>query len=76
MHAQGAAPKGAKEAPKSAPAAKSTAKPPAKPESAATAAVIAINDRIPVQDVPYEKLRARLVADGQALEFAAKTGNR
>lgn len=38
VHAQGAAPKGAKEAPKPAPAAKSTAKPPAKPESAATAA--------------------------------------
>ena len=41
-HAQGAAPKGAKdaakEAPKPAPAAKSTAKPPAKPEPAATAA--------------------------------------
>lgn len=38
-------------------------------QSAATAAVMAIDAHIPVQDVPYEKLRARLVADGQVLEF-------
>lgn len=37
-------------------------------QSAATAAVMAIESKIPVQDVPYEKLRARLLADGQVLE--------
>ncbi|MCH7224667.1 FAD-dependent oxidoreductase [Haloferula sp. A504] len=36
-------------------------------QSAATAACMAIDAEIPVQDVPYDKLRARLVADGQAL---------
>lgn len=39
-------------------------------QSAATAAVIAIDDGIAVQDVPYAKLQARLVKDGQVLEFA------
>jgi hypothetical protein len=38
-------------------------------QSAATAAVMAIDDGTAVQDVPYDKLRARLVADGQVLEF-------
>ena len=38
-------------------------------QSAATAAVMAMERGIAVQDVPYEKLRARLVADGQVLEF-------
>ncbi len=38
-------------------------------QSAATAAAMAIDAKIPVQDVPYEKLRARLLADGQVLEF-------
>ena len=38
-------------------------------QSAATAAVMAIDAKIPVQDVPYEKLRARLLADGQVLEY-------
>ncbi|GAB4368872.1 MAG: hypothetical protein OHK0021_11970 [Bryobacter sp.] len=38
-------------------------------QSAATAAVMAIDDKLAVQDVPYEKLRARLLADGQVLEF-------
>ena len=37
-------------------------------QSAATAAVMAIDMNIPVQDVPYEKLRERLLADGQILE--------
>jgi len=37
-------------------------------QSAATAAVMAIDSGIAVQDVPYEKLRARLAADGQVLE--------
>lgn len=38
-------------------------------QSAATAAVMAIEGNIAVQDVPYEKLRERLLADGQVLEF-------
>lgn len=39
-------------------------------QSAATAAAMAIDSGMAVQDVPYEKLRARLVADGQVLEYA------
>jgi len=31
--------------------------------------VMAINAKTPVQDVPYAKLRERLLADGQVLEF-------
>ena len=38
-------------------------------ESAATAAVIAIDGNINVQDVDYSKLRAHLLADGQVLEL-------
>jgi hypothetical protein len=38
-------------------------------QSAATAAVFAIDDNINVQDVDYNKLRARLLADGQVLEL-------
>jgi hypothetical protein len=41
-------------------------------QSAATAAVMAIDGGQAVQDVPYEKLRARLLADGQVLEFTQK----
>jgi hypothetical protein len=41
-------------------------------QSAATAAVMAIDGKMDVQDVPYEKLRARLLADGQVLEYKAK----
>jgi len=37
-------------------------------QSAGTAACMAIDDDISVQAVPYEELRARLVADGQRLE--------
>jgi hypothetical protein len=37
-------------------------------QSAATAAAMAIDGKIAVQAVEYEKLRARLVADGQILE--------
>ena len=40
-------------------------------QSAATAAVLAIDQRIAVQDVPYAALRARLLADKQVLEFNA-----
>jgi hypothetical protein len=36
-------------------------------QSAATAAVMAIDGKIPVQDVPYPKLRERLLQDGQVL---------
>jgi hypothetical protein len=38
-------------------------------QSASTAAAIAIDARLAVQDVPYERLRARLLADGQVLEY-------
>jgi hypothetical protein len=38
-------------------------------QSAATAAAMAIDAKIPVQDVPYDKLRARLLADKQILEY-------
>ncbi|QTN31945.1 FAD-dependent oxidoreductase [Akkermansiaceae bacterium] len=37
-------------------------------QSAATAACMAIDAGIPVQDVPYGKLKERLVADGQKLD--------
>lgn len=36
-------------------------------QSAATAAVMAMEQGIPVQDLPYEELRTRLLADGQVL---------
>jgi hypothetical protein len=39
--------------------------------SAAAAAAIAIDRGLSVQDVPYEELRARLLKDGQVLEYAA-----
>jgi hypothetical protein len=39
-------------------------------QSAATAAALAIDGGIAVQDVPYEQLRKRLLADGQVLEYA------
>ncbi len=38
-------------------------------QSAATAAALAIDANIAVQDVPYEKLRERLLAEGQVLEY-------
>jgi hypothetical protein len=41
-------------------------------QSAATAAVMAIDQNLAVQDVPYAALRARLLADGQVLETPAK----
>ncbi|MBM3760888.1 MAG: FAD-dependent oxidoreductase [Acidobacteria bacterium] len=40
-------------------------------QSAATAAAMAIDGKMDVQDVPYEKLKSRLIADGQVLEFKA-----
>ena len=39
-------------------------------QSAATAASLAIDDQVSVQDVDYDKLRARLTAEGQILELA------
>jgi Pyruvate/2-oxoglutarate dehydrogenase complex, dihydrolipoamide dehydrogenase (E3) component, and related enzymes len=38
-------------------------------QSAATAAALAIDGKIAVQDLPYAQLRERLLADGQVLEF-------
>ena len=40
-------------------------------QSAATAAVMAINDRVAVQDVSYAALRRQLLQDGQILEAKA-----
>lgn len=40
-------------------------------QSAATAAVMAIDGKMAVQDVPYAKLRERLLQDKQVLEFGA-----
>ena len=37
-------------------------------QSAATAAVMAIDGNLPVQDVPYDKLRARIVEEGLPLD--------
>ena len=38
-------------------------------QSAATAAVMAIDDNRAVQDVPYDRLRERLLRDGQVLSY-------
>ena len=40
-------------------------------QSSATAAVMAIDGKLAVQDVPYAKLRERLLQDKQALEYSA-----
>ena len=42
-------------------------------QSAATAAALAIERNVSVQDVPYEPLEERLLADGQVLERPAAT---
>ncbi len=42
-------------------------------QSAATAACMAIDSNIAVQDVPYELLRTRLLVDGQILKTPEKT---
>jgi hypothetical protein len=39
-------------------------------QSAATAAVLALDQGIAVQDVKYSELRERLLKDGQVLELA------
>ncbi len=41
-------------------------------QSAATAAALAIELNVAVQDVPYDRLRERLLADGQILEYSEK----
>ena len=41
-------------------------------QSAATGASMAIDNKQAVQDVPYEDLRARFLADGQILEYKTK----
>lgn len=41
-------------------------------QSAATAACLAMDDRVPVQQVDYARLRARLIQDGQVVEWRAK----
>lgn len=45
-------------------------------QSAATAAALAIDGKTAVQDVPYPKLRERLLKDGQVLEFHAPGAGR
>lgn len=40
-------------------------------QSAATAAALAIDENVPVQKVDYAKLRQRLLADGQVLDWKA-----
>jgi hypothetical protein len=45
-------------------------------QSAATAGVMAIDGGLAVQDVPYAKLRARLLQDGQILDYKAPTAPR
>jgi hypothetical protein len=45
-------------------------------QSAATAAVLAIDRDRPVQHVDYDRLRARLLADGQVLEFSGGASRR
>ena len=41
-------------------------------QSAATAAVLAINAGLAVQDVPYHKLRHQILSDGQILHVTPK----
>jgi len=43
-------------------------------QSAATAACQALDQGVPVQEVAYERLRARLLADGQVLEYQRGAG--
>ncbi|XHR31068.1 MAG: FAD-dependent oxidoreductase [Chthoniobacteraceae bacterium] len=43
-------------------------------QSVGMAACLAIDERCPVQDIPYNKLKAQLVKEGQLLEMDAKTG--
>ncbi|MBL8188305.1 MAG: FAD-dependent oxidoreductase [Acidobacteria bacterium] len=45
-------------------------------QSAATAAAMAIDGKLAVQDVPYARLRERLLQDKQVLEFASAMPNK
>ena len=45
-------------------------------QSAATAAALAIDGGLAVQDVPYATLRDRLLADGQVLDYAGGSPSR
>ena len=45
-------------------------------QSSATAASMAIDEKIPVQKVDYAKLRARLIADKQVLDWTNAASNR
>ncbi len=45
-------------------------------QSAATAAVMAIDEKISVQDLDYSKLKARLLVDGQVLEWKTSSAVR
>ncbi len=45
-------------------------------QSAATAAVMAIEDNLPVQSLPYEKLKERLLKDGQILHYSGPKSSR
>lgn len=45
-------------------------------QSAATAAVLAMDANLAVQDVPYARLKARLLQDGQVLNYSAPAGER
>ena len=44
-------------------------------QSAATAAVMSLEEGVAVQDLPYDKLRERLIADGQVLEYSSAKYN-
>ncbi len=44
-------------------------------QSAATAASIALDDQVAVQQIAYSKLRERLITDGQILEFDPSHGS-
>lgn len=44
-------------------------------QSAATAASLALEDKVPVQKVPYPKLRTRLLADGQILQWPTRAAS-
>ena len=41
-------------------------------QAAATAAVLAVDDRVAVQDVSYSRLAERLVSDGQVLSYVVQ----
>jgi hypothetical protein len=44
-------------------------------QSASTVASMAIKRNVAVQDVPYEEIRAKLLEEGQIIEYASKVSN-